>query len=128
MNPSYSVIIPAFNAADYIGHAIHCALTQTVPPLEVLVVDDGSTDKTAEVVSQYPPPVRLLRQSNAGPGAARNHGAREARGEWLAILDADDGWFSHKMELQLAYTTDPLVGVVHSREAGAGVSERATFD
>jgi glycosyltransferase involved in cell wall biosynthesis len=107
-----SVIIPAYNAAKYVGRAIESALAQTYPPLEVLVVDDGSTDDTARVVAQYPSPVRLLRQSNAGPGAARNHAAREAQGEWLALLDADDSWLPEKLERQIPNTRQSSVGMV----------------
>jgi glycosyltransferase involved in cell wall biosynthesis len=109
-----SVIIPAYNAADYVGRAIESALAQTYPPLEILVIDDGSTDATAETVARYPAPVRLLRQPNGGPGAARNHGAREAKSEWLALLDADDVWLPHKLETQVAYTASPSVAVIHS--------------
>ena len=111
--PTISVLIPAYNAAHYVSRAIESALAQTVRPLEILVVDDGSRDATAEVVSRYPAPARLLRQANAGPAAARNRAAREARGEWLALLDADDAWLPQKLELQLPYTQEPEVGVVH---------------
>ena len=81
-----TVIIPAFNAAPYISRAIESALAQTIPVLEILVVDDGSVDNTAEVVSRYSSPVRLLRQPNAGVGAARNYAAREARGDRKSVV------------------------------------------
>ncbi len=79
-------------------------------------------------MARYPTPVRLLRQANGGPGAARNHGAREARGEWLALLDADDMWVPDKLERQMPYTTDPAVGIVHSHEAPADSVDYATFE
>jgi glycosyltransferase involved in cell wall biosynthesis len=124
---SVSVIIPAYNAAAHVDRTIESALAQTCAPREILVIDDGSTDNTAGVVSRYPAPVRLLRQANGGPGAARNRGAREAKGEWLALLDADDVWLPHKLERQLPYTKSPATGVVHSREAVARVPAKATF-
>jgi cellulose synthase/poly-beta-1,6-N-acetylglucosamine synthase-like glycosyltransferase len=108
-----SVIIPAYNAAPQIGRAIESALAQTHAPLEILVVDDGSRDRTAEIVGRLPPPVRLIRKENGGPATARNLGAREARGEWLALLDADDWWFPDKLRAQLACVTDESVGLVH---------------
>jgi GT2 family glycosyltransferase len=125
---SVSVIIPAYNAARFVGNAIESALGQTVPPLEVIVIDDGSGDGTAEVVARFPAPVRLVRQSNGGPAAARNHGARVATGEWLALLDADDRWLPHKLETQLPYTEDERVGVVHARQPGAEAPPRLTFE
>jgi glycosyltransferase involved in cell wall biosynthesis len=77
-------------------------LSQTVSPLEILIVDDGSTDDTEAVCGQFPEPVRYIRQDNAGVGAARNRGAAEARGEWLAFLDSDDLWTADKLEVQLS--------------------------
>lgn len=112
LESSVSVIIPAYNAASYIHRALESALQQTHPPLEILVIDDGSADDTAEVVSAYPPPVRLLRQPNSGPAAARNRGAKEARGAWLAFLDSDDTWMPRKLERQLAAANDSGVGIV----------------
>ncbi len=67
-----SVIIPAYNAATYVLRAIESALAQTFPALEILVIDDGSSDRTAELVAPLPPPVRLLRKENGGPATARN--------------------------------------------------------
>ena len=112
--PTISVVIPAYNSAGSIRRSIDSALAQTVPPLEILVVDDGSRDNTAEVVGAYPKPVRLIRQENGGPGAARNHGARVARGEWIGLLDADDAWLPHKLEAQRPYTVSEKTGVVHA--------------
>ena len=115
-----SVIIPAFNAAATIQAAISSALVQTVAPLEVLVIDDGSTDDTADRAAAFGPPVRLVRKQNGGPGSARNLGARLARGEWLGLLDADDVWFPDKTERQLSMSQFPRIGIIggldtHSR-------------
>jgi glycosyltransferase involved in cell wall biosynthesis len=129
-SPVVSVLIPAYNAAGCVGRAIESVLAQTVPALEILVVDDGSADNTAEVVARYGPPVRLLRQANAGPAAARNHGAREAHGEWLALLDADDAWLPRKLERQLPYTGGAKVGMVHcwGPPGGGTPPDQITFE
>jgi len=87
-----SVVIPAFNAERTLGEAVRSVLAQVPAPLEVLVVDDGSTDGTRAVAEGFGPPVRVLTGQNAGPSAARNRGVREARGSWIAFLDADDLW------------------------------------
>lgn len=78
-----SVVIPTYNRARWLPETVASVLGQSVPPLEVLIVDDGSTDDTATVCAGMPPPVRYLRQANAGVGAARNRGIREARGTLL---------------------------------------------
>jgi glycosyltransferase involved in cell wall biosynthesis len=95
------VIIPAYNAARYVAAAIESALHQSVPPLEVVVVDDESSDGTAAVAAAVGAPVRCVRQPHAGAGPARNLGVRESRGEHLAFLDADDLWTADKLRLQL---------------------------
>ena len=87
-----SVIIPAFNAAATVVRAIRSALDQQPAPLEVLVVDDGSTDSTELLVRSFPERVRFIRQNHAGPSAARNRGLRAACGKYIAFLDADDYW------------------------------------
>src|SRR5689334_10135830 len=97
----YDVIIPAYNAVETLGRAIDSALAQSLPPHEVVVVDDGSRDATAELAERYGPPVRVIRQSNAGPGAARNRGVQATSSPWVAFLDADDEWLPKKMETQL---------------------------
>lgn len=103
--PRVSVLMPAYNAIDTIREAIDSTLSQTLPDLEVLVVDDGSTDATAEVVETYTDPrVRLLRNAkNLGIPATRQRGADEARGEYLAILDSDDVAHPRRFERQVAY-------------------------
>jgi len=113
MTDTVAVIIPAYNAARHVSRAIESALAQTVPVAEVIVVDDGSSDNTAEVVRAFPPPVRLIQKPNGGPGSARNLGARETSATWLAFLDADDWWFPDKLAAQLALATDPAVALVH---------------
>jgi glycosyltransferase involved in cell wall biosynthesis len=104
-----SVVIPAFNSAKYIGEAIQSVLEQTLVSFEVLVVDDGSTDDTAEVVQRYP--VQYFRQENAGPSAARNTGMTKAKGEFVAFLDSDDLWLPQKLAVQLeAFKRHPDAG------------------
>lgn len=88
--PTVSVIMPTFNAGAKIGAAIGSVLTQTHPDIELVVVDDGSTDDTADIVRGFGDRVVLLRQDNAGPNAARNTGLRHARGEVIALCDSDD--------------------------------------
>jgi glycosyltransferase involved in cell wall biosynthesis len=91
-----SVIVPLFNKAKYIERALRSITAQALSDFEVIVVDDGSTDGGARIAESHPDPrFRLIRQPNAGPGAARNHGAAEARAPYLAFLDADDAWRSH---------------------------------
>ncbi|MFN7999123.1 MAG: glycosyltransferase family A protein [Bryobacteraceae bacterium] len=97
-----SVVIPAWNRAAFLGEAIASALGQEGGTVEVIVVDDGSSDETAEVAERFGEPVRVLRQAHAGIGAARNRGVAAARGEWLAFLDADDVWPPGKLRLQRA--------------------------
>ena len=130
MTPTVSVIIPAYNAERFIARTIQSCLDQTVPPLEILVADDGSSDRTAEIVSSFPAPVRLLRKKNGGPASARNHAAREAKGDWLAMLDADDRWMPTKLERQLTFDVSPDIGVIHCLSACSreGVPAEVTFD
>jgi glycosyltransferase involved in cell wall biosynthesis len=85
-----SVVIPNYNNATTLGRAIESILAQTFPAHEIIVIDDGSADDSAEVAAAFGDAVRYVRQANAGVSAARNHGARVATGNWLAFLDADD--------------------------------------
>ncbi len=99
--PLVSVIIPAYNAEEYVADAIDSALAQTYRPIEIIVADDGSTDGTAAVVQSYNGPVQYHYRENAGPAAARNLGLEHARGEYIAFLDADDLWHPQKVEVQV---------------------------
>ncbi len=96
-----SVVIPAFNAGEFIGRTIDSVLAQTYRDYEIIVVDDGSIDKTAESVRQYGSKVKYIYQKNAGDGPARNSGIAIARGKWVAFVDHDDEWLKQKLELQM---------------------------
>ena len=89
---SVSAITPAYNAAGHLSRAIASVLAQAFAPLEIIVVDDGSTDDTFDVAASLGPPVRVVRQENAGAAAARNRGVSESRGDFVAFLDSDDEW------------------------------------
>jgi glycosyltransferase involved in cell wall biosynthesis len=101
--PTITAVIPTFNRAQYVGEAIDSILAQTQPVSEIIVVDDGSTDDTAEIIKKYGPAIRCISQQNRGPAAARNRGIREARGDFVAFLDSDDLWVPKKIELQLDF-------------------------
>lgn len=104
----YSVVIPAFNAAATIAEAIDSVLTQTVRPSEIIVVDDGSTDDTADIASAIPGPIQVLRRANGGPGAATTAGFLAAKSPMLATLDSDDLWLPRKIERQMEFlATNP---------------------
>jgi glycosyltransferase involved in cell wall biosynthesis len=96
-----SAIIPTYNRAHVILRSLKSVLAQTTLASEVVVVDDGSTDNTREILAPYLDRITYIRQENAGVSAARNRGAREAGGEWLAFLDSDDEWLPGKIERQL---------------------------
>jgi glycosyltransferase involved in cell wall biosynthesis len=99
--PEVSVVIPAFNAARYLPAALESVLTQNVRDIEILVVDDGSTDDTEALLRRYDAPVRYLRQENQGVSVARNLGIQKSRGRFVGFLDADDTWLPGKLERQL---------------------------
>jgi len=100
-NFQVSVVIPAFNSEEYITDTIQSVLNQSVDVLEIIVVDDGSSDFTLEKVRQFGPNVKLIEQPNSGPAAARNRGVGEASGTYVAFLDSDDIWLPNKLELQI---------------------------
>lgn len=95
-----SLIIPAYNAEDYLEEAIRSALTQSMPAREIIVVDDGSTDRTADIAVSFGTEVQLIRQCNLGVSAARNVGIRSAKSPWIAFLDADDVMVPDRFEIQ----------------------------
>jgi len=99
-----SVIIPTYNRATLIGETLESVIRQTRPVDDILVVDDGSTDNTEQVIRAYGPYItEYVKQSNAGPAAARNRGIKEAKGEFIAFLDSDDIWEQNKTELQMEW-------------------------
>ncbi len=100
-NPLVSVIIPTFNRAHFLKEALSSVMAQTYRPLEVIVVDDGSTDKTPQVVSGYP--VKYIKGPRRGVAAARNRGIRASRGELIAFLDSDDLWLPEKVASQVRF-------------------------
>jgi glycosyltransferase involved in cell wall biosynthesis len=101
-NPKVSVVIPTYNRAGTVPRAIESVLAQTVDDLEVIVVDDGSSDDTGRVLGEmFGDRIRYFAQANLGASVARNRGVEEARGEWIAFLDSDDLWEKDKLEWQL---------------------------
>jgi glycosyltransferase involved in cell wall biosynthesis len=112
MRATISCIVPVYNGARFLGEALDSILAQSLPPSEIIVVDDGSTDATPDVVAAYAKQVSYVRQVNAGPSAARNRGIELASGEFLAFLDADDLWDANKLERQLqALQRNPAAGI-----------------
>jgi len=109
-----SVIIPCYNDGRYLADAVDSVLAQSYRPVEVIVVDDGSTDNTADVARCYCDRVRLIQIPNSGPAAARNAGLRAASGEYVQFLDADDRLERRKLEHQVAFLdAEPQVGIVY---------------
>ena len=102
---SVSVVIPTYNRATLLRETLRSIFAQTVAPLEIIVVDDGSKDNTREECERLGPAIRYISQENKGLPAARNTGIVAARGEWVALCDSDDCWEPRKIELQLAATT-----------------------
>jgi GT2 family glycosyltransferase len=100
--PSISVIIPCFNCETYVVASVRSVYAQSWPDIEVIVVDDGSTDRSAELVRANFPDVKLIQQANQGVAAARNNGLAHATAEWIAFLDADDIWLDSKLAMQWA--------------------------
>jgi len=113
MNSLVSIIIPSYNCERYVSEAIESALAQTYKNIEIIVVDDGSTDNTESAVKPYVNRVQYIKKSNGGPASARNIGIKHAKGEFLAFLDADDCWRPEKIEKQMsAMKRYPKVGMV----------------
>jgi len=116
-----SVVVPVYNCAQYIGQAVESIIRQTYRVSEILVVDDGSKDGTREALAQYVPSIKYFYQENRGEPSARNLGVRNALGEFIAFLDADDLWHPEKLELQMRCFEK-------HREYGFVYSDMQTFD
>src|ERR1044071_7624837 len=116
MPPLVSVIIPTYNRWSYLQMAIDSVLTQTYPNIEIIVVDDGSTDRTAEMLDSYENRIQVIHQKNQGGTNARNTGVQISKGDYLTFLDHDDLMFPTKLERQIAlFEVDPKLGAVHCR-------------
>ena len=116
MGPLLSVVIPVFNGERLLREAVQSVLAQKYSPLEIIIVDDGSTDGTATVARSFPETVRYLHQANQGPAAARNRGIERAQGGLVAFADADDLWPPAKLELQVPYLlNDATIEIVMGR-------------
>lgn len=108
-----SVIVPVFNGEKFIKHAVENILAQSYSPAEVIIIDDGSTDKTAEIVKVFRNRVCYVSQKNRGPAAARNHGLRLATGDLIAFLDVDDLWPLNRLERDICFLEkNPNVKIV----------------
>lgn len=113
--PLVSVVIPSYNAERWIKSTLDSVLAQTHSDIEIIVVDDGSTDDTVAVISEFFPSVKLITQTNSGVAAARNKGIENASGEWIAFLDADDIWLPNKVQDQLELlATEPDAQMTYS--------------
>jgi glycosyltransferase involved in cell wall biosynthesis len=113
--PTVSVIIPSYNCARFVTAAVDSVLAQTSPPEEVIVIDDGSTDDTRQLLAPYQDRIRYIHQTNAGISCARNRGIRESSGTLIAFIDADDRWLPQKLALQLeCMEANPAVDLVHT--------------
>jgi len=110
--PLITVIVVNYNYSRYLGGCIDSVLSQTYPNIEIIVVDDGSTDDSLGFLQRYAERVRIIQQENKGVSAARNAGLPESRGKWIAFLDSDDAWQPEKLQEQSKYLLDPAVGMV----------------
>lgn len=127
-SPLVSVIIPNYNYASYVGEAIDSVLRQDYPNVEIIVIDDGSSDDSRAVIESYGDRVKGIFQKNQGVAATRNNGVAATEGEFVAFLDADDAWMPTKLSRQMDRFADASVGLVHVGVAemdssGAGVGE-----
>src|SRR5437868_2002167 len=102
-NPLVSVVIPTYNSASFLSQSIESVLQQTYDNFEVIVIDDGSTDNTEAVLSDYKDAIHYIKKNNGGPSGARNLGIAEAKGEFIAFQDSDDLWLPEKLQLQMEY-------------------------
>lgn len=115
--PAISVVIPTFNRADTLARAVESVQRQSLPPHEIIIVDDGSDDSTRELVAKRFGDCRYMFQKNSGVSSARNLGICAAQGEWIALLDSDDEWLPGKLSAQMALLTSlPGWRICHTEE------------
>lgn len=128
INTMVSVVIPTYNRADYISRAVDSVLTQTYKNVEIIVVDDGSTDNTKHILKHYMDKIHYIHQENSGVEAARNAGIRSSSGRWIAFLDSDDYWLPEKLRIQLDCIEKEKVrvcftNIIYSNETGKNTYE-----
>jgi len=113
--PLVSVVLPVYNGARFLQQAVESVFEQTYAHIEILAIDDGSTDDSEKILHAFGNRISVVRQANAGVAAARNRGVRAARGEFVAFLDQDDWWLPTKIAKQVsAFAADPNVDLVHT--------------
>ena len=137
MGPKVSIIIPAYNAEEYIADTLQSVFEQTYRNYEVIAVDDGSQDGTLRVLQRYAPEVKVFSKPNGGPASARNVAIQHSDGEFIAFLDSDDLWFPNKLEEQVRFLMEnPAIGLAYSEalmvggnsvERKIGFTETPTF-
>jgi glycosyltransferase involved in cell wall biosynthesis len=110
--PLVTVLIPTYNCATYIRTAIDSALAQTYPAVEIIVIDDGSTDETQAILQSYKDKIHIIKQSNQGAATARNAGLAIAQGEYIATLDADDSWLPERLEKMVKFMQNSPCDIV----------------
>ncbi|MBR3926031.1 MAG: glycosyltransferase family 2 protein [Akkermansia sp.] len=137
--PVFSVIIPVYNVAKYLERTLQSVYKQTFGDYEIVIIDDGSTDRTAEILSkQADARLRVFHQSNSGVSVARNKGIREARGEFIAFLDGDDIWVCNHLEIALKffrdypeykwfYTRPSMVSVIDDKLVASGIKGKVEY-
>lgn len=127
-----SVVVPVYNAADHLRETLSSIYNQTYKSIEIIAVDDGSSDDSIDIARSFDGRVILVQQPNSGPAAARNRGVAEAKGEWIAFLDADDLWVPEKLEKQLhamsnrewSYTDSRFMGGVNDGKQDSDLNEK----
>lgn len=125
-SPKVSVIIPTYNNAKFIGEAIDSVLNQTYQDFEIIVVDDGSTDNTEEVLSKYKNRIRYIYQKNKGPAAAKNKGILASQSKYIATLDSDDIWLPQKLQLQVdLLDSNKQLGLVYTDTYQVNIDDKS---
>lgn len=117
MNPKVSVIIPTYNRSEFIKKSVDSVIEQTFKDFELIIIDDGSKDKTSEIISGYKNKVIYFYQENKGPAAARNKGIALSKGLYIAFLDSDDTWDKNKLQIQIRQMeNNPEFPISHTQE------------
>ena len=126
--PKLSVVIPVYNGAKFISDALDSIFSQHYENIEVIVVDDCSTDNTIEVLQSYPQSIKIIRNKiNSGASHSRNQGIKNAEGEYIAFLDADDVWSKNKLSRQItAMIANPSVGLIYGAATLVNFGEDST--